>query len=60
MENAFGALAAWTLSIWAWIAGRVMYVLLRIYYRREPRAILILASWIAALALLIWWLFRAR
>ena len=60
MENAVGALAAWTLSIWAWVAGRVMYVVLRIVYRGEPKAMLILASWIAGLALLGWWIFHAR
>lgn len=44
-----GTLAARALSVGTWVAGRVLHVVLLAVYRRDPKALVILAAVAAAL-----------
>lgn len=44
-----GSLVARVMSGGAWVAGRVMYVILRAVFRREPRALAIIAGTLVAI-----------
>ena len=46
-----GTLAARVMSGGAWVAGRVIYVILRAIFRRDPKALAILGG--AAVALIV-------
>ncbi|MES2444739.1 MAG: hypothetical protein V4574_18100 [Pseudomonadota bacterium] len=49
-----GTLAARALSGGAWVAGRVIYVVLLAIFRRDPKALAILGAAILAIVALVW------
>jgi len=48
-----GTLAARVMSGGAWVAGRVIYVILLAIYRRDPRALAMIAGTLAAIVVAI-------
>jgi hypothetical protein len=52
-----GSLAARVMSGGAWVAGRVIYVILRAIFRRDPKALAMIAVTLAVIALIVRLLF---
>lgn len=48
-----GSLAARVMSGGAWVIGRVMYVVLRAIFRRDPKALAMIAGTLAAIVVAV-------
>jgi hypothetical protein len=57
MARVSGAVAAALLSGWAWLLTHTVYGVLRIMYRRDVRVMALFAAIIAAVVLLLNWIF---
>ncbi len=57
MARVSGAVAAALLSGWAWLLTHTVYGVLRIMYRRDVRVMALFAGIIAAVVLLLGWIF---
>lgn len=53
-----GSLVARVMSGGAWVAGRVIYVILRAIFRRDPKALAMVGGGLAAIAAIVWLIFR--
>lgn len=57
MTRVSGAVVAALLSGWAWLLTHTVYGVLRIMYRRDVRVMALFAGVIAAIVLLLSWIF---
>jgi hypothetical protein len=57
MARVTGNVAAALLSGWSWLFTHTIYGVLRIIYRRDMRVVALFAAIIAAIVLLISWIF---